>query len=392
MKIYRKSMLKLFMLTVVYIIICLVIISDLFDIRVTALSFTSWISKSKQITPFHNATMTTDFRSAQSVDNKDGLRNLAKEIRLNREQKEREYYSPRKTKVNQIEAKFLINGAQICNTDAEYMTILVIVPSLPSHFYVRDAIRSTYGSYVKEKISLQYIGANFSVFIRLAFLIGKDCKHDYEASLRNESMRNKDIIFADFYESYSNLTRKMLIAFHWINLFCSDVDFVMKVDEDVFVNIPKLGFELHKRPFDKQGSIYGYIYRSSRVHRVGKWAVPRDVFPLNQYPDYAAGNSYVISGNIIPRLLSVSEYLPYMSIEDAYITGCLAKIIDAKRVFVPGFTYYFDGEPNPCTFVRNKRISATKVTIGSMEGLWKACTAYKDYCSFRYQKQLKRPG
>jgi hypothetical protein len=166
-----------------------------------------------------------------------------------------------------------------------------------------------------------------------------------------------------------------------VSIYCSDVDFVMKVDEDVFVNIPQLAKELHRRPYGVKGSVYGYVNVHSSVRRKGKWGVSKDEFPLSNYPNYASGNSYVISGNIIPRMFMTSEYLPYMPIEDAFITGCLARIVEAKVVSVPGFTYWHDAEPDPCQFVRDKRVSVTHVTTTIMEKLWKTCNSYREICS-----------
>ncbi|XP_045214067.2 beta-1,3-galactosyltransferase 1-like [Mercenaria mercenaria] len=304
--------------------------------------------------------------------------NLIQTLRLRREDNERRYYTPRKTKVNPIDHEFIINGAQICTTDAKYMTILVAVPSIPSHYFVRDAIRKTYGSYSKKSFLIEHTA--IEVTVRLMFLVGKDGDINTDRIVRNESRVYGDIVLADFVESYRNLTRKMLIALKWVSIYCSDVDFLMKVDEDVFVNIPQLAKNLHRRPYGIKGSVYGYINVHSSVRRKGKWGISKDEFPLTNYPNYASGNSYVISGNIIPRMYMISEYLPYMPIEDAFITGCLARIVEAKVVSVPGFTYWFDPEPDPCQFVRDKRISATHVTTTVMEKLWKACNSYSETC------------
>lgn len=304
--------------------------------------------------------------------------NLIQTIRLRREDNARRYYTPRKTRINPIDAEFIINGAQICSSDAKYMTILIIVPSTPSHNFVRDAIRSTYGSYSKRMFHIEHIA--IEVTTRLLFLVGKDGKILSDRMIRNESRTHGDMVYADFQESYRNLTRKMLIALKWVSVYCSDVDFVLKVDEDVFVNIPQLAKELHRRPYSVKGAVYGYINVQSSVRRMGKWGVSLEEFPLSHYPNYASGNSYVISGNIVPRMFMISEYLPYMPIEDAFITGCLAKIVEAKVVSVPGFTYWNDPVPDACAFVRFRKISATKVTTSIMEKLWKTCNSYSEIC------------
>lgn len=316
--------------------------------------------------------------------------NLLQTLRLRREDNERRYYTPRKVKVNPIEHPFIINGAQICTTDSKYMTTLIVVPSIPSHYFVRDAIRETYGSYSKKTFPIERTA--IEVTVKLMFIMGKDGNIATDKAIRDESRVHGDIVHADFTESYRNLTRKMLLVLKWVSIYCSDVDFVMKVDEDVFVNIPQLAKELHRRPYGVKGAVYGYINVHSSVRRKGKWGVSKDEFPLTHYPNYASGNSYVISGNIIPRMFMTSEYLPYMPIEDAFITGCLARIVEAKVVSVPGFTYWHDTEPDPCQFVRDKRVSVTHVTTTIMEKLWKTCNSYREICAnFNGTKSRDKP-
>jgi hypothetical protein len=46
------------------------------------------------------------------------------------------------------------------------------------------------------------------------------------------------------------------------------------------------------------------------------------------------GNTYVISRNIADRLVKASEHMPYIPIEDAYITGILAKSIRTQMMTI----------------------------------------------------------
>jgi hypothetical protein len=46
-----------------------------------------------------------------------------------------------------------------------------------------------------------------------------------------------DIIQFNFCESYRNLTLKTLMGFKWATEFCSNAHFIMKTDDDVYVNI-----------------------------------------------------------------------------------------------------------------------------------------------------------
>ncbi|KAH3883780.1 beta-1,3-galactosyltransferase 5-like [Dreissena polymorpha] len=292
---------------------------------------------------------------------------------------EARYYSLPKTKVNHIDHKLIITGRHICDLESPYL--LIVVPSVPSHADIREVIRSTIGSFGKYRDQTVH-GLNIAVpfSVKLVFVLGRNGDALTDLAVRNESHSYGDILQADFVESYYNLTRKMLVTLKWVSVYCSEIDYMLKLDEDVFVNIPVLVHYLRTFRYTTKGSIHGHINWESPVRRLGKWAVKWSEFPLTQYPNYAVGNSYVISGNIIPRMFRASEYLPYMPIEDAFVTGILGKIVEAEKVHNDGFTYWLDSKPVPCAFAASGKISATKVSSSLMKDLWNACISFQNFC------------
>ena len=114
----------------------------------------------------------------------------------------------------------------------------------------------------------------------------------------------------------------------------------------------------------------GKINKDGKVRRSGLWKVELSSYPFPHYPQYMFGNTYVISENIAGRLLKASEYMPYIPIEDAYVTGILAKTIRTEQLHVDGFTFWFDAPPKACDFITTKKISATKVSPPMMQLIW----------------------
>ena len=290
-----------------------------------------------------------------------------------RYESEKAYFTPRKDKVNPMDAEFIILNQRFCEDIIPYL--LVIVPSLHRNAEVRHVIRSVYGlqasSLAKSKVD--------NATVKLLFLFGRE-NAILDEEILQESRQYGDIVQIDFLDTYHNLSRKILYGLKWVSIYCSEVEFVLKADEDVFVNIPLLLSYLYKTPYDMKGAVYGYIYRDSGVIRNGRWAVTTDEYPLKRYPHYASGNSYVISGNIIPRLFMMSEHMPYLPIEDAFITGCLVKLIGAKLNHNRRFTTWLSRTPAPCDFVRRRLISTTKVTISLFYKLLDAVQSYQIVC------------
>ncbi|XP_052784570.1 beta-1,3-galactosyltransferase 1-like [Mya arenaria] len=313
-------------------------------------------------------------RTNQQSNVFNGNQDPVKIILMRNEAAERRYYTMRKTKVNPIEHEYLITSGQLCDSGSPY--VLMVVPSVPKHFQPRQVIRTTMGRFAKPTNKLKLANVSF----KLVFVVGRDGNTQTDRLIKNESRAYGDVVQADFIDSYYNLTRKMLVTLKWVSIFCAEIEYMLKADEDVFVNIPLLMKYLKSFPQKIKGSIHGHVNNRPSVKRLGKWAVKRSEFPLPQYPRYASGNSYVISGNLIPRMFMVSEYLPYMPIEDAFLTGILAKMVETNLINHAGFTYFYDQQPIPCEFASSRRISVTKVTSLLMSRLWKTCNWFEFYC------------
>ena len=294
---------------------------------------------------------------------------------------EQQFYTLKTAKVNIIEDQFVIKSAEICKVDGGAPFLLIVVPSVPSHFNVRHVIRNTYGSYkmnrgtLKEKTDYQ-----LSETVKLIFVVGNDGNNKTDLKLQSESGKHGDIVQADFRDSYNNLTRKMLIALKWTTDYCDGTRYLLKADEDVFVNVPVLIKLLKDHPFGAKGVVYGHLYNRSKVIRKGRWAVGFREFPLPSYPPYVSGTSYVISVNIIRQLLHVSEYFHYIPVEDAFITGILARVVESNHMHVQGFSSWTDKKPDSCAFVKTGTLSATKVDGYVMNKLWTVTNDYKSQC------------
>ncbi|NXT45241.1 B3GT4 galactosyltransferase, partial [Pelecanoides urinatrix] len=69
-----------------------------------------------------------------------------------------------------------------------------------------------------------------------------------QAALRAEASRHGDLLQGDFADAYANLTRKTLLLLRWATTRCPAVPFLLKADDDVFVNLPALTTYLASSP------------------------------------------------------------------------------------------------------------------------------------------------
>lgn len=292
------------------------------------------------------------------------------------------YYSLSKEVVNPIREKFLFMNTSICERDKPYM--LVLVPSKPDHVRIRHAIRNTYGSLSRDKNSYAN-NLKIEHIVRLIFILGKTNNNTLENSTELENGIHRDILKIDMIDSYKNLTRKMLHAFKWVNIYCPNVTYILKSDEDVFVNIAMLLKQLNQSKSYYKGSVFGYIFNTDnhlQVQRTNtKWGVKFNEYPLDMYPPYAQGTSYTLTRNLISKIVETAQFLPYLHIEDVFITGILSsKIHGARLVHLNGTSNWGDSRPVPCYFVHSGRIAQTLMTPRLMYATWQAMQAYNDTC------------
>lgn len=282
------------------------------------------------------------------------------------------YYNISERKLTTLNSKFLMDSKELCSNIPQ---MIVVIPSIPVNENIRRAIRSTYGSIARFTLhDLQSIGIEYPV--KIAFLLGRSPNQTVETVVKEEQRKYNDIIQIDFTDSYYNLTLKILYGFKWVNIFCKGVKYVVKADEDVFVNIRLLQAELKTYREHDKGSVFGFIHSASlgiRVLRAGKWGVSKEEYPLNRYPPYAQGTSYTLTSDLIPKIIATAEHLPYMHIEDAFITGVIAgKILGAQLEIMIGNSYWTDEKPDPCEFVKTERVSQTNMIPSLMYKTWKA--------------------
>lgn len=297
-----------------------------------------------------------------------------------RDEEYAQYFVPRKENVNPFPFQFTIPGKLICSTQKHQPPYLVIiVPSVQTHVEERRAIRNSWGSVARGN---HWPKHHINVTMKMVFLFGDDPNVKNNKVVELESELYGDVVQGDILDTYANLSRKVLLGLHWVSSFCPDAQYILKADEDTFVNLPKLLQVLFEtRHPSYQGVILGNINAEAKVKRVGRWKVEERDYPFPHYPPYAFGNTYVISANIASTLFRTSEYLPYIPIEDAFITGILAKTIEAELVSVPGFTYWLDSPPHACDYIEDKKISSTKVSSHMMVYIWDRLTSGTLNCS-----------
>ena len=221
---------------------------------------------------------------------------------------------------------FPINEPRLCAAD-EYSNqsapfLLIVVQSHAANKLERDAIRDTWGT-----ISRDFFR---KTPVRIVFILGAVNTTVLRNKIKKESGAYRDLISADFVDTYRNLSLKSLAGFYWARRFCPRAKYLLKTDDDMYHNVTTLMRWLETEKPTITAGIVGRLHINSTVYRYGPWKVDESLYPSRTYPAYCAGCAYLLSLSMAGRLLEASRRVRLLPIEDVYITGLLARAVGTQ--------------------------------------------------------------
>lgn len=208
-------------------------------------------------------------------------------------------------------------------------SIVVIVHSRISSSDQRDAIRNTWGV-----ASRRY--DDDQPMVKIVFLLGRDLNSSTTTRIEQENRLYRDVIVADFKDTYRNLTLKSLYGMHWARTLCRSAEYIVKADDDVYLDIDLLRGVLLNAS-DAGRIILGSLNARARVQRRGLWKVKTNLYSSNFFPPYCSGNAYAMTSSVTDCLLAGVSQVPYFPLEDVYVTGMLAR---AKAITCRGHSLF----------------------------------------------------
>lgn len=266
---------------------------------------------------------------------------------------------------------YLLDHPDKC-ADTEVL-LLLFVKSSPKNIARRNAIRATWGNET-------YIQNTLGVTVKVLFALGaipakrNGFSQSFHKQLIIEDRLHGDLIQKDFLDSFHNLTLKLLLQFHWMHSRCAHARFFMTADDDIFVHMPNLVNYL--QDVSSKGVTNFWI---GRVHRGAppirskdsKYYVPFDMYQWMSYPDYTAGASYVVSGDVADKIYNASLTLnASLHIDDVFM-GICANAMDVS----PQDHAFFSGEGkapyHQCIY---DQMITSHGHVEDIHDLWKAAT------------------
>ena len=94
------------------------------------------------------------------------------------------------------------------------------------------------------------------------YLVGTPPEEEGLDSLLKESDLHGDLAISGNVDTYQNLTLKTLSAFRWMQTFCPGADFILKIDDDMFIQTQRLRQLVMFENSDKKWKTWFEIHQS----------------------------------------------------------------------------------------------------------------------------------
>ncbi|KAJ6641724.1 Beta-1,3-galactosyltransferase 1 [Pseudolycoriella hygida] len=263
--------------------------------------------------------------------------------------------------------KFLMNQ-EACNAMTEHPSILILIHSAPKNWHKRNVIRETWGRRDPRA--------------KVLFLLGAVTSNSLQHKLQQENHLFEDMVQGNFQDAYRNMTYKHVMAFKWFSYFCPEAKFLLKTDDDVFVNTPTIFEFLEKGVIDRRNLLLCKKIENARVSRSfrSKWRVSSKEYSNRFYPTYCPGFSIIYSADTVFRLYKEAQHTPYFWIDDVHVTGTLAKATNLTITPIGDLYLNYKQEDNVINGYQNSSTSlflftSPNLTEKEIRKLWKLVSA-----------------
>lgn len=243
--------------------------------------------------------------------------------------------------VNPHDYEYRINPYNTCKNKA--IEVVLCVVSAVHDFHLRHQFRYA--------VKGGYAGIwNEMNKATLVFFLGMPSGGNAQKLQRqvdNESLVHGDIVQATYIDTYKNLSIKTVSILKWVSTYCSNANFVIKTDDDCDVNIPLMITELHRKQEEVPLFMLGKVSKDLRPIRIlkSKWYIPLSLYKEDKYPTFMFGGSQGYPTVVAQLLYEASLRIPLFYLEDVYISGLCAAMLNIPRY--DNTAFYFSHFPPP---------------------------------------------
>ncbi|UJR38208.1 hypothetical protein I4U23_030881 [Adineta vaga] len=255
----------------------------------------------------------------------------------------------------------LIENTHLCSS--QQIDLLIVIITASGNFLERQAIRETWGS----------MPNMFDVRSRRLFAFGYYPHGNFYKDVTKEATHEKDILYLTTKDH--DFTLKEIHTYQWLDRYCSNVTYIFKTEDDLFVNVLLLheiirelqtdpddvynrylystqidSLFLAKSTDDGKKFLFGLAYSAGSPERNlthSPYYVSREEYAPDLYPGYCSGFGYLINSATRSALTTeASKDKHPFRFADVYITGIIAQRLNFACQLIP-FGFY-QGSVDTC--------------------------------------------
>ncbi|XP_076999508.1 beta-1,3-galactosyltransferase 9 [Tamandua tetradactyla] len=222
---------------------------------------------------------------------------------------------------------YILSQPEVCK--GKNIFLLSLIFSNPGDGTRRDLIRKTWGNVTSVR----------GHPILTLFALGMPVLVTTQQEIDKESLKNNDIIEGIFLDSSENQTLKIIAMTQWAVTFFPNALFILKVDEEMFVNLPSLVDYLLNLKELLEDIYVGRVIHQDTPNRDphSQEFIPLNEYPGKYYPDYCSGEAFIMSQDVAGMMYVVSKEVPIMVPADVFV-GICAKFIGLTPIHSSRFS------------------------------------------------------
>ncbi|KAK0401897.1 hypothetical protein QR680_016034 [Steinernema hermaphroditum] len=257
--------------------------------------------------------------------------------------------------------------------------LFVFVMSAASSFEHRNTIRQTWA----EK--------RHTVDSLVVFIVGTEGNEDNNKLLKEENKRYGDIIETTIPDAYNYTALKIHAGYYLHVTYCSNVPFVLRVNDDVIVLLDRVVHLIKTGYFgSEEKAIYGIVWRDGKPMRDPghKWYIPPEYYNSDTYPPYVNGAAYLMTRESPKAILEKTKEANFFWIEDVLFTGIMANATDLAAMHIVVVYWYLISAA--------LLVSSTYAADGSAKRInritkWKSPVVKMDFANYHREYRYFHP-
>lgn len=253
-------------------------------------------------------------------------------------------------KIRKTQRQFQYNHLTLEKCEERSIDLLVFIISKCSHASTRHTIRRTWAH--------EHVYRNYFPSVRLKFLFLVDFNREYQRRIELEHEMHHDIVqVINLPEQYEYVTYREAAMYTFVYERCQQIKFLLKTDDDIFLNLFLLLMPPKKRSFsvyseDDRMIIHGYpiehglVVRSTSDSVGQRYVITSEEYACPRYPTFLSGFAYVLSYRTLSFLLELfqRDAQPFM-LSDVYFTGLLPELFHIPRTSISADVSYLYQQP-----------------------------------------------